>query len=501
MAGSAQLDQCCAANECRFMKKLNLSSLVCRAKQQLRKRMLPGSSDRLSSNGAPADPVDFALWSIERHADANANKMVISGRNKKLLPEIGLLDGNLRELEISHTDISDLSPLVGLPNLESLKVNATAVADWSALSSLKKLRRLELNYTGNKPVEVPNLPELIEIEVSNTHGKITLGDLSKLERAKFQVLRDLAEVTKQPKLTELAFQKIGNRTVDALVSSENLRQLEARLHGAVDLRPLASLNRLTSLSLIAPDVSDIRPISALLGLETLELSGFKVSDAHALAGLSQLRSLILRFETPLADLSFLSEMKELSRLFLSPAVDSDLRPVTELPNLHDLGLEAISPHTDLTPLTMCEELRRLSVSTAAKADGTFSGGLPAPSRLELLSLSGRAVDSLSGLEKCRELQVLHCIRTTIGSLEPLKNMPQLKQVHVAGSNVSDLSVLATLPHFVDENPDIKLNIQDTPAVERYPELVKTLGGSALHQYEYGHHEAAIRAVRAATRGS
>ncbi|MDX8347977.1 hypothetical protein SLH49_08260 [Cognatiyoonia sp. IB215446] len=483
------------------MKKPNKSGLVQKAKQELLKRMLSSSSDRLSPNGTPANPVDFALWSIGRHAEAKATRMIISGKTKKLLPEIGQLDGHLRELEISHTDISDLSPLGELPSLERLKINATEVADWSALSSLKSLRRLELSFCGHMLVDVPNLPELTETKILNTHGKITLGSLPKLEKAEFQVLEDLAEVTKQSELAELSFQKIGNRTVDAFASLTNLRRLSGRLHGVVDLRPLASQNSLISLSLTAPEVSDIAPISELRRLETLELNSLKVSDARSISGLSKLCSLVLRFAAPLADLSFLSDMKELSRLVLCPAANSDLHPVTELPNLEEFVLAGISPHTDLSPLTDCGALRRLSVSTNDKVDGALSVPMPAPPRLETLSLYGRAIDSLSGLEKCRELQSLYCVRTTIGSLEPLKGMTHLKQVHVPGSNVSDLTVLATLPYFVTENPDIKLAIQDTPAVEQYPELAKTLGGGPLHQHEYGQHETAIKAVRAVTRGS
>jgi|GEM_PF-4898273 len=288
------------------MKSPNKSHLVQKAKQLLLKRMLSDSSDRLSPSGTPADPVDFALWSIERHAEAKATRMIISGKTKKLLPEIDQLNGHLRELEISHTEISDLSPLGGLPSLESLKINATKVADWSVLSSLTSLRRLALSFCGS---------------------------------------------------------------------------------------------------------------------------------------------------------------------------------------------------SDLPSLSACEDLRQLSISTDQLIDDTLSGSLPAPPRLETLGLYGRAVNSLSGLEGCRDLRSLHCIRTTIGSLEPLRGMAQLKQVYVPGSNVSDLSVLATLPCFLGEHPDIKLDIRDTLAVERYPELARTLRGTALHQYEYGQHKTAIKAVRAVTRSA
>lgn len=484
------------------MKNSNKSGLLQQAKQKLLKRMLTPqrSSDRFSPNGTPADPAEFALWSIGRHAEAEAAKIVISGRDTKLLPEIGQLDSHLRELEISDTEISDFSPLTRLPSLETLKVNATKIVDWSWLSSLKNLRKLELHSNGTSPVNVPDLPELVDIKIFNTRGKITLGYLPKLEKAEFQVLEDLAEVTKQPKLVDLAFQKIGNRSLDSLRNAANLRLLRARLDGAIDLHPLASLSSLIELKLTAPEVTDISGISQLVSLETLELNDLNLSDAGSLKDLTQMRALTLRLATPLSDLSFLSDMSQLSGLVLRPAVDADLRHLTGLPNLQDVGLVEISPQTILSPLTQCKELRRLKLSTDENANGPFSGLLPAPANLESLLLSGQVIESLNGLEKCRDLQDLRCSRTSIGSLEPLNGMTQLRQIFVSESKVSDLSVLGTLPCFLAEHPDIKLAIQDTPAVEQYPELAKMFGGSPLHQYEYGQHETAVNAVRAVTRG-
>ncbi|MEP5193904.1 MAG: hypothetical protein ABJQ70_02625 [Roseobacter sp.] len=459
------------------------------------------SSDRLSPNGTPSDPVEFALWSIGRHAEARVEKMVISGKAKRLLPEIGQLAGHLRELEIAHTEISDLSPLVGLPNLESLKVNATEIVDWSALSSLQNLRRLELSHCGKMRVDVPDLPELVEVKILNTHGDITLGNFPKLEKAEFQVLGDLAEIGKQPKLVELTFQKIGNGTLDALASVANLRQLSARLHGPMDIHSLARHASLTVLKLTGPEVTDISPISELLGLETLELDDFRVSDACLLNHLTKLRTLALRFTDPLSDLSFLSNMGDLERLVICPSADSDLRPLTKSPNLQEIGLVGLSPRTDLSPLTLCKRLRRLNVSIDKNADGPLSGLLPAPPNLETLMLSGGAIDSLNGLENCRELQYLDCNHTTIDCLQPLEGMAKLKQIHVPGSSVSDLSVLGTLPCFLREEQDIKLSLRDTPAVERYPELGKTVSSEgSLAGYEYGEHETAVNAVRAVTRG-
>lgn len=486
-----------------LMKKLNHNEILQKAKQELRKKMrVRASYSRQSApNGAPADPVDYALWSIGRHAKTKATRMIISGKSKKLLPEINQLDDHLRELEISHTEISDLSTLVMLPSLENLKISATKIVDWSVLASLKKLQRLEISFCGDACVSVPDLPELVELKVLNTRGDISLGDLPKLEKAEFQVLGDLAEVSKQPELAELKFEKIGNQSLEALAELVNLRQLNARLHGEIDLQPLASQTGLKNLRLVAPDVTNIEAISVLSSLETLELFDLSVTDASALKGLTKLRSLSLHFKTQLADCSFLSEMKNLSRLGFSPTADADLHPLTELPNLQKIGLFQISPKTKLSPLTECKELQQLSIAIGEKNDGPLAGPLPSPPRLKTLSLSGRAVDSLAGLELCRDLQYLHCNRTSVDSLEPLRGLPKLAQIHVPGSNVSDLSVIGSMPYFRAEHSSIVLGVEDTPAIKRYPKIEQSLGGNALERHEYGQHRVAIEVVRETARGT
>lgn len=482
------------------MSKTTLESSLVKAKEELLRRLSStsrhASTNKLSPNGTPADPVEFHLWSIKCHADAHADKMNISGKSHVLLPNIGQLDSHLRELNISHTDISNISALSRLPSLKKLTILASPISDFSVLSSLRNLEELELAFCGDAPIKIPHLPKLRSLKVTNTHGDIVLGDLGKLEQAEFQVLRNLSEVAHQPQLKELRFQKIENPTLEPLLAATNLRKLDVRLHGDMDLSPLAALKNLDRLRLAAPDISDISALSGLTKLTVLEIDDAQVSDANCLSSLTNLVSLNLKFCAPLNGLSFLSKMKDLSDLAFCPSNTSDLNILATLPRLKDLRLAVIAPDVDLSQLSSCSALQNLFISTDKSVLESAFQSLPSPPQLKQLNLYWVGLETLDGLEECHNLQKLYCNLTSIGSLQPLEGMKYLTQLGLAGSNVSDLSVLATLPRFLAEDPDISLSLQNTPAVKRYPELADTVAMEAGHDGLAAQHQTALKAVRA-----
>lgn len=487
------------------MRKTPTESLLQKAKTALTRWMFSSSRQRpgrgLSANGTPADPAEFHRWSVKRHADSCAKKMNISGKSSVLLPDISQLNSHLRELSISHTEISDITVLSGLPNLEKLKILASPILDFSVLASLKNLKELDISYSGDAPIRIPSLPELVSLKVYNTHGDIRLGDFPKLQRAKFQVLRNLAEVCRQPRLEALLFQKIEDPTLDALGSARSLKKLDIRIHIPLDLNPISALSKLEQLRLIAPVAVDISPLAQLTGLTKLDLSNVRDANTVALSALKNLVSLNLRLDAPLSDLSFLSDMTELKILSFCPSKTANLSVLTNLPHLQVLTLVQIDPNVRLSPLTSCQSLQTLTVMTdKSLPPARTHQKLPAPPQLTHLGLNWHGLKSLSGLEKCLNIQKLSCPGTDIESLLPLSGMKHLAQLNVAGSKVSDLSVLNTLAQFLEESPEISLAISDTPALERYPVLKKSVAMENGREGSSFRHLTALDAVRA-VRGS
>lgn len=453
------------------------------------------SKIKLSPNGTPADPAEFHLWSIKRHANSNSSDMLISGKPSVLLPEIGQLDHHLRTLTISHTEITDISPLSELPSLNKLKILASPVSDWSPLDSLKSLEELELYVGSEESIIVPYLPKLRSLKIFSANGDIALGHLPNLEIAEFQVLNDLSEITNQPQLKELHFKKIANPTLEPLESAKNLRTLNIQSHDIVDLSHLAALPNIERLRILMPAVTNISPLGKLNRLIELEILGVKATHVEPLRNLEKLTKLQLLFQAPLDDLSFLSGTKNLSSLSICPSSKADLSVLTELPKLKDLGLPQIDPNVCIAPLTACLALQKLSIFTDKNQVTHDPRPLPAPPRLVSLNLSWNGLESLKGLEGCCDLQRLYCSRTNIDCLKPLEGMKNLVELSLGGSNVSDLSILITLPRFLAEDPEVKLAIKNTPAVEKYPELAATADMESGRDGDVYKHKTALNAIR------
>ncbi len=137
---------------------------------------------------------------------------------------------NVTELDLSNTELTDVSPLAGLTGLQTLWLHNTQVSDLSPLAGLSGLQTL---YLGNTQV----------------------SDLSPLAR-----------------LT-------------------GLQTLYLNYTQVSDVSPLAGLTGLQRLRLDFTPVSDVSPLAGLTGLRKLDLDNTQVLDVSPLAGLTGLQLL------------------------------------------------------------------------------------------------------------------------------------------------------------------------------------------------------------------
>jgi len=87
----------------------------------------------------------------------------------------------LKDLQISNTQISNLLPIVACINLDKLDISNTSISDISHLSKLTKLRKLNISFTLVTSLSaISNLIDLTDLDASNT--KIT--DLTPLALCK-----------------------------------------------------------------------------------------------------------------------------------------------------------------------------------------------------------------------------------------------------------------------------------------------------------------------------
>jgi internalin A len=216
---------------------------------------------------------------------------------------------NLKQLDVSYTDVNDLSPLLSLAKLEVLNVLGTGVSNLSPLSGLKNLKCLNVSST----------------RVSGLSPLLSLTNLQQLD---------------------VAYTRIND--LSPLSSLANLQQLDVSSTDVNDLSPLLSLAKLEVLSVVGMEVSDLSPLSGLTNLQRLDVSHTHVNDLSSLSGLINLQQLDV-INTRVSDLSPLLDLANIQRLDVSYTDVYDLSPLSGLTNIQRLIISN-TPVSDLSPL-------------------------------------------------------------------------------------------------------------------------------------------------------
>jgi hypothetical protein len=241
----------------------------------------------------------------------------------KQLEHIVMTQSNLWFLNLSGTDVTDVSPLSGLKRLEELQLGLTGVTDLSFICPLARLTRLGLHRTG-----VTNIRPL--------SGLLALEDLD---------LSDTAITDVSPLSPLLA-----------------LRDLNLSGTRVVNLAPLSGLLALEDLDLDDTPVTDVSPLFELPVLEDLKLSGTAVIDVSALALLPNLKYLSLS-GTAVTDVSHLPG--QLLGLFLSRTAITDVSHIPDKVQRLSLGETKI---TDISSLVRLKDLWDLNLNGTVITD-------------------------------------------------------------------------------------------------------------------------------------
>ena len=140
----------------------------------------------------------------------------------------------------------------------------------------------------------------------------------------------------------------------------------------------------------------------------------------------------------------------------------DLGPIAPLIRMEKLDLRG-TPVTDLSPLSGMAHLRNLFLEGTQVADLSPLAGC---SRLRELWLDGTQVTDLAPLAQCRGLRQLSIRGTGVTDLSPLAGLPELAVLDLTGSQVQDLSPVLSLPALCEDEGEVGISFENTPAAAR-----------------------------------
>lgn len=249
---------------------------------------------------------DQMSWSHDRYA-TEITYGDINDDDLKLLTQCT----NLRVLILDYQEITDLSPLTGLP-LEYLSLTGNQVSNLNPLSAMTELQVLDL---GENPVrsveELDKLTSLQEVTLEATG----IASVDVFEGSGIQSLNvrstwiaDFSPLESCPSLTRLIIGELPNGAVETLAGLTNLEELRLYSTSEVDLSYFSKFQK----------------------LQDLDLYGSTISHPEALVQLPNLRFLNIG-ETGISDLSFLPDMPAITDVDLRNNSLTDLTPLLDCP--------------------------------------------------------------------------------------------------------------------------------------------------------------------------
>ena len=329
---------------------------------------------------------------------------------------------NLTRINMSHNQVTDISPVAGLIELRELWVTDNPISDISPVSGLTNLTHLGVsgcpNLSDISPVR--NLTNLVHLDFSGT------------------LVSDISPVRNLTNLVHLDFSGTLVSDISPVRNLTNLVYLNLRENSISALSPLAGLINLEVLRLDHNHVSDLSPLARLTKLQYVSFSGNDISDIAPLSSLTNLNR-IRTWGNPFPDLSSLAGLTKLENLDICGArlQEATLAPLAGLTGLKELYL-AGNGISDVSPLTRLTGLNRLNLAGNRISDISTVSGF---TNLKWLNIEDNRISDVSPLTRLTNLTWLSLRDNRISDISPLAGLTDLTWLALHNNQISDLSPL------------------------------------------------------------
>ncbi len=344
---------------------------------------------------------------------------------------------NLKYLHIENTPIKNLSPLHGLPKLEKVLCEGTAITSQQAteLSSLNPNRCkvvIESNTSMRWWNTIPMIwREKFILDLSFKGSTVGNSELGKIES-----------------LTKLSIQ--GNKNITSLKPLRFLKELQylnCEGSGITNLDGVSHLNKLVEIDISGTAVTDIRPLLLLKNLKKVRCNSLKVSkedidlflkerpDVKLMNRYTDLVGWWIRIPENWQEV-FIDHVKYEGPLPIPPEI------LYDIVKLDHIDVSETQDINNLSPLYMLTELKSLNISgnmsirSLDPIDSLF--------QLESLVCSNNPISDLTPLSQLHNLKYLDIKNTPVVSIDPLENLKKLEELDISATKISSLKGLRAL---------------------------------------------------------
>lgn len=391
-------------------------------------------------------------------------------------------------LDISGTDsLLDLTPIQALRELKFVDLSDTQITELGPISNVTFLESLDLSNTPAKDIRFIKYSDRVRIlNIANT--QVTdiseLTSLSRLEEldASGAPIMSFAVLNEFKNLKNLNLRASGFNNAENINALQSLEKLDLSENYFINSSELQNLSSLKALNLSRTNIQDLSPLKGMTDLEVLELTGTEVAD---LSPLSKSPSLvkILADETNLTvksadnfiranpSILLIHHVKDLTTWWerlsdpwkqalkeINPAILSEapsIEVLTQTTGMEELDLRGKGIQT-LNPLTRFVKLRSVDFS-----ENEIQDLLPLSEVMTLESFVGEqtAVESLEPIRGNALLQSIRLNGSPVKSILPILDLPELDLIEVNEG-----------AFFEEEVPEILIQRPDLVIVYRSEEL-------------------------------
>ncbi len=339
---------------------------------------------------------------------------------------------NLEKLDLSvYPRLRNLEPVAKMTNLKRVDISGTQISD---IIPLKNLTRLEI------------------LDCSNT-------EVTNLDPLKYAL-----------SLKALRIDSTKISDISALISMENLQQFSASYTYISSLEALSGLKNIKKLNLSKTRIRSLTGLESMNKLEVLLCSDNHIKNLEPIKDLKNLSYLQID-NTLVTSLSPLRELDNLRVLSCNSTLITSLMPLGVLPNLETVysdntlmvssdAKEFITQHPQILVIYGTESLRG------------WWNGLSKPWKIVLMKEADIARTNPSREEMARVANIIKIDISGIEdivSLEPVKILKNLKEIKFASTGVSSISPLRGLLEleFVDAS---NTGVNELYSLEKHPKL-------------------------------
>lgn len=305
--------------------------------------------------------------------------------------------------------------------------------DYSDIGLMIYLEKLTIdNAAANQMVHFSTLTELTELTV--TKAAITSDELK--------------TIASLPKLNTLTLSDCGLASIAPLSASKALVYLDLSNNAIRNLEPLSTMDSLSELILAHNAVEDLSPLATSKALTKLDVSYNALTEIDRIAGVSTL-TWINAEHNIIAEIGQLDTLTNLTYLSLNANKLTSVSTLTDCAELTELYIA----QNELTEIGALNKLVKLMYLDFSNNKVTTIPSWPKTCALVTINGSSNKIKSITPLSGLTSLNVVSMdYNESLSSVKDLASCPLLTQVNVYGTKVKEVSDLTKQSVIVNYNP-------------------------------------------------